>query len=59
MNSLVEHSKYIKLAPSNYVKWSAWILEYSQYKYPDDLEMVSRKIVNNLLHFQNLICGSV
>ena len=46
--SSVEHSKYVKLAPRNYVKWAAWILEYEQYKYPDDLEMISRKIVSNL-----------
>ena len=46
--SFVEHAKYIKLAPSNYEKWSAWILEYNQYSYPDDLEMVIKSIQDNL-----------
>ena len=48
LTSSVEHSKYIKLAPSNYVKWSAWILGYEQYNYPDDVDMVARMIVDNL-----------
>ena len=39
--SFVEHKKYIKIESKNYIKWAAWILEYEQYKYPEDLDMVS------------------
>lgn len=46
--SYVEHKKYIKHGPSDYEVWAAWILEYEQYSYPDDLETVSTLIVNNL-----------
>ena len=48
LTSFVEHKKYIKLAPKQYEVWASWILEYEQYKYPDDLEMVSNKIVSKL-----------
>ena len=46
--SFVEHKKYIKLAPKQYEVWKNVILEYEQYSYPDDLEMVKNKIVDNL-----------
>lgn len=46
--SYVNHKKYIKLAPKQYEVWAEWILEYEQYKYPDDLELVSRLIRDNL-----------
>jgi len=46
--SSVEHKKYIKIESKNYIKWAAWILEYEQYKYPEDLDMVSKLIVDNL-----------
>ena len=46
--SSVEHKKYIKLAPKQYEVWAEWVLEYKQYSYPDDLEMVKNKIVDNL-----------
>ena len=48
LTSFVEHKKYIKLGPSNYEVWASWILKYEQYSYPDDLERVSKHIVNNL-----------
>jgi len=48
LTSFVEHKKYIKLGPSNYEVWASWILKYEQYSYPDDLERVSKQIVNNL-----------
>ena len=48
MTSFVEHNKYIKIESKKYEVWAARILEYEQYKYPDDLEMVSKLIVNNL-----------
>ena len=55
--SYVEHSKYTKVPIGEdekgkpiyrYIRWAAWILEYEQYKYPDDLDMVSKLIANNL-----------
>ena len=55
--SSVEHSKYIKVPIGEdekskpiyrYIRWAAWILEYEQYKYPDDLDMVLKLIANNL-----------
>jgi len=46
--SFVEHKKYIKLAPKQYEVWKNVILKYEQYSYPDDLEMVKNKIVDNL-----------
>ena len=46
--SYVEHKKYIKLAPKHYEPWSAWILEYKQYNYPDDLETVCDQIRSKL-----------
>ena len=48
MTSIVEHPKYKKLSSMVYIKWAAWVLEYDQYKYPKDLEMVSELIVKNL-----------
>ena len=47
--SFVEHKKYIKLAPKQYEVWKIIVLEYEQYSYPDDLEMVSNKIRNELI----------
>ena len=46
--SLVEHKKYIKIKPKEYKVWSAWILEYEQYNYPEDLNNVTKLIQNNL-----------
>ena len=37
--SYVEHAKYTKV-DGKYIKWAAWVLEYEQYKYPEDLDMV-------------------
>ena len=48
MKSLVEHKKYIKLAPKQYEVWKSVILEYEQYSYPDDLNMVVKSIQDNL-----------
>ena len=48
MKSLVEHKKYIKLAPKQYEVWKSVILEYEQYSYPDDLDMVIKSIQDNL-----------
>ena len=48
LTSFVEHKKYIKLAPKQYEVWKNVILKYEQYSYPDDLEMVKNKIVDNL-----------
>ena len=48
MTSIIEHPKYKKLSSGVYIKWAAWVLEYDQYKYPEDLDMVSKLIVNNL-----------
>ena len=45
--SYVEHAKYTKV-DGKYIKWAAWVLEYEQYKYPEDLDMVSKLIVDNL-----------
>ena len=45
--SSVEHKKYTKI-DGNYISWAAWILDYEQYKYPNDLDMVSGLIVDNL-----------
>ena len=42
--SLVEHKKYIKIKPKEYKVWSAWILEYEQYNYPEDLNNVTKLI---------------
>jgi hypothetical protein len=47
LTSFVDHSKYTKV-DGEYIKWAAWVLEYKQYSYPDDLEMVSNKIVGHL-----------
>ena len=46
--SSVEHSKYVKISSGNYLRWAAWILEYEQYRYPDDVDMVSKLIIDNL-----------
>jgi hypothetical protein len=46
--SSVEHKKYIKISSGNYRVWAEWILDYEQYKYPEDLDMVSKLIVDNL-----------
>ena len=55
--SSVEHSKYIKVPIGGdekgkpiyrYILWAAWIMKYKQYRYPDDLEMVSNKIISHL-----------
>jgi hypothetical protein len=47
LTSSVKHLKYTKI-DGKYVEWAAWILDYEQYKYPNDLDMVSRLIVDNL-----------
>jgi hypothetical protein len=44
----VEHKKYIKIKPSDYKVWSAWILEYEQYNYPEDLDKVTKLIQSHL-----------
>ena len=46
--SIMEHKKYVKLGPSNYEVWKSVILEYDQYSYPDDLDMVIKSIQDNL-----------
>ena len=48
LKSYVEHKKYKKLAPKQYRVWKSVILEYDQYSYPDDVEMVIKSIQNNL-----------
>ena len=48
LTSSVEHKKYIKISSGNYRVWAEWILDYEQYKYPEDLDMVSKLIVDNL-----------
>ena len=48
LKSYVEHKKYIKHGPSNYEVWKSVILEYNQYSYPDDLDMVIKSIQDNL-----------
>ena len=45
--SYVEHAKYTKVN-GQYIKWAAWVLEYKQYSYPDELEEVSSKILSHL-----------
>ena len=48
LKSYVEHKKYKKLAPKQYRVWKSVILEYDQYSYPDDVDMVIKSIQNNL-----------
>ena len=48
MTNRVEHKKYIKIKPSDYKVWSAWILEYEQYNYPEDLDKVTKLIQSHL-----------
>ena len=45
--SYVDHAKYTKVN-GQYIKWAAWVLEYKQYSYPDELEEVSSKILSHL-----------
>ena len=45
MKSIMEHGKFKKISSGVYVKWAAWRLEYDQYNYPEDLDMVSKLII--------------
>ena len=46
--SKVAHSKYKKISSGNYRVWAEWILEYKQYNYPEDFELISNLIRDNL-----------
>ena len=46
--STMTHSKYVKYGPGDYKVWSAWVLTYKQYNYPEDLDMVIKLIKDNL-----------
>ena len=46
--STMAHSKYVKYGPGDYKVWSAWVLTYKQYNYPEDLDMVVNLIKDNL-----------
>ena len=46
--SKMSHKKYIKLEPGKYEVWSEFVLEYKQYNYPEDLDMVIKLIKDNL-----------
>ena len=46
--SIMSHKKYIKLEPGKYEVWSEFVLEYKEYNYPEDLDMVIKLIKDNL-----------
>ena len=48
MISTMKHPLYLKIKPGEYKEWSAWVLKYKQYNYPNDLDMVIKLIKNNL-----------
>ena len=43
----MKHSKYTKIN-GKYIEWAAWVLEYEQYNYPDDLKKVTELITSKL-----------
>ena len=48
MTELARHSKYIKIKSKVYEEWAAKVLYGEPYKYPDDLEELTKLIHKNL-----------
>ena len=44
----MSHKKYIKIEPGKYEVWAEYELEYKEYNYPEDLDMVIKLIKDNL-----------